>query len=138
MLAFSLFLSAFLAATLLPFSSEVALVAAINSGLDKNIAFVVASFGNVLAVIFNYYLGYFLYKTTKKKVLKSKIGRKAFYLGHRYGYYPLFLSWLPIIGDPISVVAGLVKLRFIPFLIICAGLRIARYYFIIYIYGIIF
>ncbi len=131
LLALSLFVTSFLAATILPFSSEVALVAAIQNGLDKNTAFVIASLGNVLAIVFNYYLGYFLYQKSKQKLLQSKTGKKAFIFGHRYGYVALFLSWLPIIGDSLTLVAGLLKLRFWLFLLISGTLRVARYYLII-------
>ena len=132
MIALSLFLSAFLAATILPFSSEVALFTAVEAGLDKHTALLVASTGNILAVIFNYYLGYFLYEKTKEKLLKSRSGKKAYDLGHRYGYYALVLSWLPVIGDPITLVAGMARLNFFYFLLIAATLRVARYIAVLY------
>ncbi|WP_345980032.1 YqaA family protein [Sulfurimonas sp. HSL3-2] len=132
MIAFSLFLSAFLAATILPFSSEVALFTAVEAGLDKNTALLVASCGNILAVILNYYLGYFLYEKTKDRLLKSRSGKKAYHVGHTYGYYALLLSWLPIIGDPLTLVAGMVRLNFFYFLLIAATLRVARYIAVLY------
>jgi membrane protein YqaA with SNARE-associated domain len=132
LLALSLFFTAFLAATLLPFSSEAALFAAVESGLDKHTALFAASAGNILAIIFNYYLGYFLYEKTKDKLLKSKSGKKAYGIGHRYGYYALLLSWLPIIGDPLTLVAGMVRLNFFYFLLIAASLRVVRYIVILH------
>ena len=132
MIALSLFLSAFLAATILPFSSEVAIFTAVEAGLDKHTALLVASTGNILAVIFNYYLGYFLYEKTKERLLKSRSGKKAYDLGHRYGYYALVLSWLPVIGDPITLVAGMARLNFFYFLLIAATLRVARYVAVLY------
>ena len=132
MIALSLFFSAFLAATILPFSSEVALFGAVEAGLDKHTALLVASLGNILAVIFNYYLGYFLYEKTKEKLLKSKSGKKALDVGHNYGYYALLLSWLPIIGDPLTLVAGMVRLNFFYFLLIAGSLRVARYVVVLY------
>ncbi len=131
-MAFFLFLSAFLAATILPFSSEVTLFSAVESGMDKHTALLVASAGNILAIMFNYYLGYFLYEKTKEKLLKSKSGKKAFDLGHKYGYFALLLSWLPIIGDPLTIVAGMVRLNFVYFLLIAATLRVARYVAVLY------
>ncbi|MEO1938796.1 MAG: DedA family protein [Sulfurimonas sp.] len=128
MAALALFFSAFLAATILPFSSEVAFVAAIKSGMEPSLALFAASSGNILAIIFNYYLGYFLYEKTKTKLLDSKIGKQAFIWGHKYGYVALFASWLPIIGDPLTIVAGLVRLKFVWFVIIAGSLRIGRYY----------
>jgi membrane protein YqaA with SNARE-associated domain len=126
----TLFLSAFLAATLLPFSSEAAFVVALKSDMPLLHAMLSASLGNVLAVVVNYYLGYFLYLKTKRKLLASKSGKRAYHLMHRYGYYTLLLSWLPIIGDPLTIVAGLLRLRFIYFLLIAGSLRVARYYFL--------
>ncbi|MCD6432643.1 MAG: VTT domain-containing protein [Sulfurimonas sp.] len=89
-----------------------------------------ASFGNILAIVFNYFLGYLLYEKTKIKLLKSQVGKKAYRYGHGYGYYALVLSWLPIVGDPLTVVAGLVRLRFVWFVLIVGSLRVARYYFL--------
>ena len=124
----ALFITSFLAATILPFSSEAAFVLAISHDMSKLNAMIFASSGNILAIIFNYYLGYFLYSKTKTKLLSSRIGTKAYALGHKYGYITLFLSWLPIIGDPLTIVAGLVRLKFVWFIIISASLRIIRYY----------
>ena len=126
----ALFVSAFLAATLLPFSSEIAFVAALKNGMPTLHALFFASAGNILAIIFNYFLGYFLYTKTKEKLLHSKTGKKAFYFGHKYGYFALLLSWLPIIGDPITIVAGLLRLEFVWFVVIAATLRVGRYYFL--------
>lgn len=129
----SLFFASFLAATILPFSSEAALIAALQSDADKTVLVLSASFGNVSAIVLNYYLGYFLYEKTKTKLLASKTGVKAYRLGHRYGYAALFLSWLPIIGDPITLVAGMVRLRFCIFLLLAGTFRVLRYFLIIYV-----
>ena len=126
----ALFISAFLAATILPFSSELTFLAALKSGMPFSHAMFAASSGNILAIILNYYLGYFLYEATKRKLFHSKIGKRAFLMGHRYGYYALLLSWLPIIGDPLTIVAGLVRLKFVWFVIIAGTLRVLRYWLI--------
>ena len=133
MIALSLFVTAFLAATILPFSSEVALFGAVEAGLDRETALFVASSGNILAIIFNYALGYFLYEKTKTKLLKNKITKKALHVGHHYGYWALLLSWLPLIGDPLTLVAGMVRLNFFAFLILAGALRIGRYILILYL-----
>jgi membrane protein YqaA with SNARE-associated domain len=129
----ALFVSAFLAATILPFSSEIAFVAALKNDMSFSHALFFASSGNILAIIFNYYLGYFLYEKTKIKLFHSFIGKKTFLYGHKYGYFALLLSWLPIIGDPLTIVAGLVRLKFVWFVIIVGSLRIGRYVFLAYI-----
>ena len=124
----SLFVTAFLAATILPFSSEAAFLVAITNDMPTLNAMIFASTGNILAIIFNYYLGYFLYEKTKIKMLSSKIGRGTYKYGHRFGYIALLFSWLPIIGDPLTVVAGLVRLKFVWFVIVAGTLRVLRYY----------
>ena len=131
----ALFVSAFLAATILPFSSELAFVAALKNDMPFVHALFFASSGNILAIIFNYYLGYFLYEKTKRKLFHSFIGKKAFLYGHKYGYFALLLSWLPVIGDPLTIVAGLVRLKFVWFVIIAGSLRIVRYIFLAYIFS---
>ncbi|MCF6309811.1 MAG: DedA family protein [Sulfurimonas sp.] len=126
----ALFFSAFLAATILPFSSEVAFVLAIENDMPILNALLSASSGNVLAIILNYFLGLLLYEKTKTKLLSSSMGTKAYTYGHKYGYYALILSWLPIIGDPLTLVAGLVRLKFVWFVLIAGSLRVLRYYFL--------
>ena len=93
-------------------------------------AMLFASSGNILAIIVNYWLGYWLYEKTKTKLLSSKTGTKAYNYGHNYGYFTLLLSWLPIIGDPLTLVAGVLRLNFLWFVLIAGSLRIARYYFL--------
>ena len=130
----ALFVTAFLAATILPFSSELAFVTAISNDMPKITALVFATSGNILAIILNYWLGYWLYEKTKFKLLSSKIGNKSYTFGHKYGYFALLLSWLPLIGDPLTIVAGLVRLNFIYFVIIAGSLRFARYYFLVLVF----
>lgn len=126
-----LFLSAFLAATILPFSSEVALVGAVELGMGKHDALVYASLGNCLAVLVNYLLGYFLYQIMHDRIQASKTGTKAYAILHKYGYFALVLSPLPIIGDPITIVAGLIRLNIFWFICITFSLRIFRYWLIL-------
>jgi len=129
-----LFTSAFLAATILPFSSEVAFVAALSEGMSTTNALIFASSGNILAIAVNYWLGYWLYDKTKMKLNRSKIGVKSLEYGHSHGYYALILSWLPVIGDPLTLVAGVVRLKFVWFVLIAGSLRVLRYYFLTQIF----
>ncbi len=126
----ALFLSAFLAATILPFSSEATFLLAITNDMPIFNALVSASMGNILAIILNYYLGYYLYEKTKTKLLSYSFGRKAYNVGHKYGYGALLFSWLPLVGDPLTLVAGLLRLKFIWFVMLAGGLRVLRYYFL--------
>jgi membrane protein YqaA with SNARE-associated domain len=121
-----------LAATIFPLSSEATFLYAINNGMPLLSGVFFASVGNILAIIVNYYLGFWLYEKTKSKLESSRVGRKSIYYGHNYGFYALLLSWLPIIGDPLTLVAGLVRLRFVWFLVIAGSLRVLRYIVISY------
>ncbi len=125
-----LFLSAFLAATLLPFSSEAALVAALLSGMEHSTALLAASLGNILAITVNFGLGVWLSDWAREKIEGSKSGRKALLLSERYGYWALLLTPLPIIGDPVTLAAGLLRLNLFWFLAIAGTLRILRYWMI--------
>jgi membrane protein YqaA with SNARE-associated domain len=80
----------------------------------------------------NYLLGYWLYEKTHDRLERTRAGRAALTWGHRYGYAALLLSWLPIIGDPITLVAGTVRLNFGLFLLVAGGLRVLRYLAIVY------
>jgi membrane protein YqaA with SNARE-associated domain len=120
----------FLAATIFPLTSEAALAASLASGMEKSVALTAASAGNVLGITLNFGVGYWLYAKTHIRLERSKSGRKALEWGHAHGYWALLLSWLPVIGDPITLVAGLVRLNFFGFLVVAAGLRIVRYWVI--------
>ena len=130
-----LFFSAFLAATILPFSSEAAVALSLQNNMPVLNVMLSASSGNILAIVLNYYLGYFLYEQTKTKLLSSKTGKKAFSFGHRYGYFALLFSWLPIVGDPITLVAGLIRMHFFWFVVIAGSLRVLRYYMVVILLG---
>ena len=126
----ALFLSAFLAATIFPFSSEMAFIAALANDMPFLNAMIFASSGNILAIIVNYWFGYWLYDKTKTKLTSSKTGTKSLEYGHKYGYFILLFSWLPVIGDPLTLVAGVLRLKFVWFVIVAGSFRIARYYFL--------
>jgi len=107
-----LFLAAFAAATLLPMQSEAALAAMLVSELYLPMALVaVATAGNVLGSVVNWFLGRGVEHFKHKRwfpVSESKL-EKAQDFYQRYGYWSLLLSWVPIIGDPITLVAGVMR-----------------------------
>ncbi len=122
-----LFLAAFLAATLLPFSSEAALAAAVGLGMPAGAALLWASAGNCLACLVNYYLGRFLGGPLLRRTVRSRGGRSAYRRIKQHGTGALWLAWLPIIGDPITVLAGVFRMNLSVFLAIVWSTRIARY-----------
>ncbi len=101
--------------------------------MDSTTALFFASTGNILAIILNYFLGFWLYSKTKTKLKSSKIGRKSLVYGHKYGVVSLFVSWLPIIGDPITLVAGLLRINFLTFILIAGSARVLRYYILTFV-----
>ena len=93
---------------------------------------VVASVGNILGSCVNWYLGIKAQHFKDKKwfpVSEQKLNR-AQQLYHRYGFWSLLLSWTPIIGDPITLIAGLMRENFIRFLLMVSVAKIGRYLFI--------
>ncbi|WP_345976206.1 DedA family protein [Sulfurimonas sp. HSL3-7] len=126
-----LFLASFFAATILPFSSEVTFALALNDGMAVSAAMLAASSGNVLAIVLNYGLGRWLREATSARLQRSKSGAKALAFGERYGAWALLLTPFPIIGDPVTLAAGLLRIHWLLFLLIAGSLRILRYWMIV-------
>ena len=131
MLYFTLFLSAFISATLIPFGSEALLIYNISQGHNIYYLLLFATLGNVLGSVVNYYLGRkgeeYL---EKRKILDSKKIDNYIKFFSKYGGFSLLLSWAPIIGDPITFIAGILKYDFKKFLILVAISKFARYLFL--------
>ncbi len=129
----SLFFGAFLAATILPFSSEIMLIAALKSGEISIPALVfVATLGNVLGALVNWVLGGYLLHWRDKKwfPFSSAQIEKASNRFQKYGIWSLLFAWVPLIGDPLTFVAGALSVRLVPFLILVTIGKAARYVFI--------
>lgn len=125
-----LFLSALIAATILPMQSEAVLTALLLAG-DQSafLLLTVASIGNVLGAVINWGIGRSLDKLRgrfwTKQDPKSLIRATEWY--HRWGKWSLLLSWAPFIGDPLTVVAGVLREPILPFLIIVTIAKTGRY-----------
>ncbi|XDD52321.1 YqaA family protein [Leptospira sp. WS92.C1] len=120
----------FVAATILPFSSEVALVFAIVSGLPPAEAVAWASLGNCLACVVNYGLGTWFYSRIETKIETSNLYSMIALKMQTWGHGILFFSFLPIVGDPITILSGFFRQRFSLFIAIVFTLRIVRYIFL--------
>jgi membrane protein YqaA with SNARE-associated domain len=124
----SLFASCFLSATILPFASEVGLVAVIASGYDPVISVIVATIGNSLGGVTNYFLGRFgKFLWIKKKSGHEKKKLKYSIYIEKYGSLCALISWVPIIGDPILIVLGYMRISFIPVLLYLVAGKFIRY-----------
>lgn len=127
---FALFLSAFTSATLLPGTSEAALAGLIANGHHATWLLVVAATaGNVLGSVVNWVLGLYIDQFRDRRwfpVSPDQLDRASRWFG-KYGLWVLLFSWLPIIGDPLTLFAGVMRVRFIPFLILVTLGKAARY-----------
>ena len=125
----SLFAIALLAATLLPAQSEAALVALLLSGRSPVWLVVVASAGNVLGSTINWWLGREVVRFQGRRwfpVKAQTLHRAQGWYG-RYGKWSLLLSWVPIIGDPLTFAAGVMREPLRVFLPLVAFAKTARY-----------
>ena len=128
-----MFLSAFAAATVLPLSSEVVLLSLILADLNPWLLFMVATLGNVLGSVVNYAIGF--YGGDYFRVRFLKVSDDDFlHFQQRYqkwGSWGLLLAWVPIIGDPLTLVAGLLRVNFLWFILLVTLGKGLRYYFLI-------
>jgi len=133
----SLFAISFLAATILPFSSELTLAGLIvTSNYDNLLLLMVASFGNVLGSVVNWVLGFYSRNLTTKKWFPFKdkqIENSSKWFG-KFGKWSLLFAWVPIIGDPLTLVAGLLRVRFLDFIILVTSGKVSRYVLIYYLF----
>jgi membrane protein YqaA with SNARE-associated domain len=126
-----LFLFCLLAATIIPISSESALIGAILSDLDIPAVLFWATLGNCLGTLINYFLGIFI--GNKWLIKNARLNTKAIRISKKYGWPALFLTWLPVIGDPITIIAGILRWNAVMFVSIVFSLRFLRYYLIVVI-----
>lgn len=125
----TLFLSAFGAATILPGLSEVTFTALVlQTPADWPVLLGIATLGNTLGGAANWVLGRFLLHWQDRKWFPVSHRRleQASSLFRKYGYPLLLLSWLPVIGDPITLAAGVLRARFWSFLILVLIGKAAR------------
>ena len=129
----TLFFSAFTSATLLPGSSEIVLSALLINSPDKVIPLIlIAGFGNLLGSLVNWLLGaYFIHFQDRKwfPVSKSQLARAQNWY-NRFGIWSLLLGWLPVIGDPLTLLGGVMRVPLPKFILLVGVGKFARYLFI--------
>ena len=131
---FGLFFASFLAATILPLSSEVIFSFLLLNNLNPIILVSVATFGNVLGSFVNYSIGVWGSIFFIRKVLKISEDEfvKAKQRFQKYGVFSLFFAWVPVIGDPLTVVAGVLKINILIFFFMITSGKLIRYVIISY------
>ena len=131
-----LFLSAFGAATILPFYSEVAFVGMLELDHDPFWVWFVATAGNTFGAVVNWVMGRYLSRFEARSwfPFKAESLHKSQAWFQKYGVWSLLLAWLPIGGDALTVVAGIMRVRFDVFFILTAIGKGGRYAVLYFIY----
>ena len=126
----ALFAASFLSATIFPFQSEAVLFGML---LAEHYAWwpliLAASLGNTLGSIANWFLGRFFSRFEDRRwfpVKREQMARAESWY-HRYGRWTLLLSWVPVIGDPLTIVAGIMRESLPVFILLVAFAKTARY-----------
>ncbi len=132
-----LFASSFLAATIFPAGSEVLLATLSAAGNhDKFLLSAIATIGNVLGALVNWSIGYYFAKFKNRKwfLLKNIHLKKYYNIYQKWGVWSLLLSWMPIIGDPLTIIAGIFRVNIWIFLLLVSIGKAGRYLLIISIF----
>ena len=138
MIYLSLFVISFLAATILPFSSELTLAGLIaTSSYDNLLLLIVASRGNILGSVVNWILGFYSRNLSTKRwfPFKDEQIEKSSKWFNKFGRWSLLFAWVPIIGDPLTLAAGLLRIRFIEFLVLVTIGKVSRYIIVFYLFS---
>jgi len=127
------FLSAIAAATFLPLSSEIAAIAAIKTEHNPWLIWFIATLGNTLGSVINWALGQYLEKFKHRSWFPFNDTQlvRAQNIFNRYGLWSLLFAWIPVIGDGLTLIAGVMKVKLWLFTLLVAIGKAARYAFII-------
>jgi membrane protein YqaA with SNARE-associated domain len=125
----ALFLLSFLASTLIPLGSEWFLAVLLLKGFDPLLTVAVATLGNTLGALTTYAIGLWGGPLLTRRLLRiddaARQRAERFYA--RFGSWSLLLSWLPVIGDPLCLAGGLLRVDLRRFLLLVTLGKLARY-----------
>lgn len=132
----SLFFSALISSTLAPGGSEVLLLwLANNSGHSDITLLCVASVGNILGGASSFLLGYLISRFFPSRFKDKPKTQQAMVRLKKWGSPLLFFSWLPLIGDPLCLAAGWLRMAWIPVMLFIALGKVLRYYLLLTVGG---
>ena len=128
MIDWALFGSALLSSTLFPGGSEVLLLYRLHQGDDPLASVLTATAGNVLGSLITYGMGRIGRQAVQRRNEKADrhIARAEHWFKH-FGRPSLLLAWLPIVGDPLCLVAGVLRVGVGSFLLLVTLGKLARY-----------
>jgi|TARA_B110000495_G_C22985612_1_gene579841 membrane protein YqaA with SNARE-associated domain len=132
-----LFIAGFLAATILPFSSESLLAVALLNGFDPIICLIIITSGNWIGSITTYgigYLGKIDWIENYFKISREKIEKTKSYL-IKYGTLLALFAWVPIIGDVFALTLGYFKINFILTALFMLIGKFFRYLLIVFLFN---
>lgn len=128
------FVASFLAATIIPFASELVVVGVIAAGCDPWTVLISATVGNVLGGLTNYLLGmlFDLEKVTRWMRVKPEKVQKMYPFVHKYDYFLASLAFMPVLGTPVMIALGILRSNFLGVVVFSALFKFIRYAVIIY------
>lgn len=132
----ALFLLSLLAATLLPGGSELLLAGLANEGLPPLTLWFWATLGNTLGALVNYALGRYCLHYQHKRwfpIKPNQLERSQAWF-QRYGLFSLLFAWLPILGDPLTFIAGIMRVNWLWFVMLVAVGKGVRYALILWVF----
>lgn len=124
-----LFMTALLAATVLPFYSEVLFLSMLAAGYEPTLIWLAATAGNTLGAAINWLIGRYLLHFQDRRWFPFKTDNLARAQGwfQRFGVWSLLFSWLPVGGDALTFIAGIMRVRFDLFFLLTLLGKGARY-----------
>ncbi len=125
-----LFIVALAAATLLPLQSEALLIGLLLADQQPFwLLITVASLGNIVGSAINWQLGRSIERLRDRRwfPIKAAALHRAEHWYHHHGRWSLLLSWVPIIGDPLTMIAGVLREPFVSFVLIVTMAKTGRY-----------
>lgn len=125
----TLFAAAFGAATVLPLQSEAMLVGLLQADYPPLLLVAVASTGNILGSIVNWIIGRQIDRFKHRRWFPATDAglERARRWYRRYGRWTLLLSWVPVIGDPLTIVAGVMREPFSTVILFVTIAKTGRY-----------
>lgn len=132
---FYLFVLSFLAATVIPLGSEWYLIKILLDDSDPFLSVTTASAGNYLGALTTYYIGVYGFGFLSEKILRmnDETINKAKARYRKYGSWTLLFSWVPVIGDPLCLVGGMLGIRLKTFSLLVLTGKVLRYTAIAYL-----
>jgi membrane protein YqaA with SNARE-associated domain len=125
----ALFFMSLLASTLLPLGSEWLLVMMLVGGYEPLLTVTVATAGNYLGAVVTYLIGIWGGRWLIERVMRVSEDQqeraRSYY--RRYGSFSLFFSWLPVVGDPLCLMGGMLRINFGLFSLLVASGKLVRY-----------